>query len=89
MVGDTDPPKCSVYGGFHLENSRTCSVERKGEFSAAPSPAAHFQAETKIPAAAGTEAGTNSKRLAISQYRTALSFARYRVSSCLLVEVLA
>ena len=45
--------------------------------------------ETKIPAAAGTKAGTNSKRLAPPKYRTAQLFARYRVARFLMVEALA
>lgn len=38
MVGDTDPPECSVYKGFSHINSRTCCIELTGEFSAAPAP---------------------------------------------------
>ncbi|WP_395664216.1 hypothetical protein [Aestuariivirga sp.] len=45
--------------------------------------------EMETPAAAGTVAGTNSEFSTPLSYRTAPGFARYRVSSSLLVEVLA
>lgn len=89
MVGDTDPPKCSVYRGFSLENSRTCRNENKREFTAAPVPGAPCFSKTKIPAAAGTVAGTNYEISTPLPYRTAPGFARYTVSPSLLVEVLA
>ncbi len=49
----------------------------------------NLDTEKEIPAAAGTVAGTNSKITTPLPYRTAPGFARYRVSSSLLVEVLA
>lgn len=58
MVGDTDPPKCSVYRPVSQVCSRTSPIGAKREFSAAPAPLA-LTLETKTPTTAATEAGAN------------------------------
>lgn len=59
MVGDTDLPKMRKTKAFSHEDSRTCFIENKGGFSAAPAPRIGDppDPETKTPARAATVAG--------------------------------
>lgn len=74
MVGDTDPPRIPVLLGFQPQNSRTCLIDLKREFSATPAPGQGTPppSEMRTPAKAATMAGANS-RYKVGQARKYIS----------------